>query len=89
MGFRQNMWTTYENEEKFNSRENSIGLTSTAMSVDGLFPHPVARAGDGEDAAEDGFRGQVRVVDETVNDNVEASATLLVIGLRQGGLAVV
>ena len=59
------------------------------MPVDGLFPHPVARAGDGEDAAEDGFRGQVRVVDETVNDDVEASAAFLVIGFRQGGLAVV
>ena len=59
------------------------------MSVDGLFPHPVTRARDGEDAAEDGFRGQVRVVDETVNDDVEAAAAFLVIGLRQGGLAVV
>ena len=59
------------------------------MPVDRLFPHPVARAGDGEDAAEDGFRGQVRVVDETVNDNVEASAAFLVIGLRQRGLTVV
>jgi len=58
-------------------------LTSTTMPVDGLLPHPVARAGDGEDAAEDGLRGQVRVVDEPVNDDVEASAAFLVIGLRQ------
>ena len=47
------------------------------MSVDGLLPHPVARSGDGEDAAEDRFRGQIGVIDQTVDDDVVSAFGLL------------
>ena len=60
-------------------------LTSSAVSVDGFLPDDVARARDGELAAEERLGGQVVVGDDPVHDDVERA---LLVG-RDGGLAVV
>ena len=57
------------------------------MSVDGLFPDPVARSRNSEDASEDGFGRQVGVVDKPVHDDVVGA--LEVLGLGERGFTVV
>ena len=57
------------------------------MSVDWLLPDSVAGARNGEDAAEDGLRGEVGVVDKSMDDDVVGA--LEVLSLGQWSLAVV